>query len=67
MELCFFFNVDVGIVALTTTDLLSQKTLHGLSNGIPNILSLYVKASNISTQVCIATNSDPKVDDSTAL
>jgi hypothetical protein len=50
---------------LMTTDLLSQKTLAGPSIGMPNIHSLYRKDSNISTSMCMAINSDPKVDDST--
>ncbi len=40
MELCFFFSVELGIVALITTELLSQNTLAALSNGMPNIHNL---------------------------
>jgi len=40
IELCFFFKVEVGIVALVMTDLLSQKTFAGPSIGTPNIQSL---------------------------
>jgi hypothetical protein len=65
MELCFFFRVEVGIVELVTTDLLSQKKLAGPSMGIPSIHNIYRKASIISTQIHRAMNSDPKVDDST--
>jgi len=67
MELCFFLSVDVGTVALVTTDLLSQNTLAGPSIGMPIILSLYLIASNISTRMRMATNSDPNVDDSIVL
>jgi len=47
------------------TDLLSQKTFAGPSIGIPNVHNLYLIASNISTIICIAMNSEPKVEDST--
>jgi len=36
----FSDSVDVGMVELATTDLLSQKAFDGPSIGIPNILSL---------------------------
>ncbi len=62
MELCFRFKVESGTVLLVTTDWLSQNTLAGLSNGIPNIRSLYHNASIISTAILMATNSEPKVD-----
>ena len=65
MELCFFLRVEVGTVAFVTTDLLSQKTLAGPSIGIPNMRNLYLNASNISTIIRIAMNSEPKVEDST--
>jgi len=65
MELCFFFNVDVGMVELMTTELLSQNTLAGPSSGIPNIRNLYLMDSIRSTRILIATNSEPKVEDST--
>ena len=65
IALCFFLSGDVGIVALMTTELLSQKTLVGPSMGMPNILNVYLNASIISTQILIAINSEPKVDDST--
>jgi hypothetical protein len=55
----------VGTVEFVTTDLLSQNTLEGPSIGVPNILSLYLKASIISTAILSATNSELKVDDST--
>jgi hypothetical protein len=49
---------------LVTTDLLSQKTFVGPEMGTPNIYNLYRIASIISTAIHIATNSDPKVEDS---
>ena len=67
IELCFFFKVDVGTVALVTTDLLSQKTFAAPSIGTPNIRSLYLRDSSISTQIQSAMNSEPKVDASTVL
>jgi hypothetical protein len=57
--------VEVEIVELITTDLLSQKTLEGPSIGMPSILSLYCKDSSISTMICKAIISDPNVEDST--
>ncbi len=65
MELCFFFKVDVGIVALVTTDILSQNTLAGPSIGMPNIHSLYLNDSSISASILISMNSEPNVEDST--
>jgi len=67
IELCFFFNVDVGMVALVITDLLSPKIFAGQSMGIPNMRSLYRRASTISMQIRIAMNSEPKVDVSIVL
>ena len=65
MELCFFFSVEVGVVEIVTTDLLSQKTLPEVSIGAPNMQSLYGNDSIISTAILDAMNSEPKVDDST--
>jgi hypothetical protein len=67
MELCFFFSVDVGMLALVTTDLLSQNTFAGPSMGIRNIRNLYCSASSFPTHMRNATNSDPNVEDSTVL
>jgi hypothetical protein len=67
IELCFLLNIEVGMVDLVTTDLLSQNTLLGPSIGIPSMRNLHRSASIISTPIRIATNSDPNVDDSTVL
>jgi hypothetical protein len=67
MELCFFFSVDVGMLTLVTTDLLSQKAFASPSMGILNIRNLYHNASVFSTHMHNATNSDPNVEDSTVL
>jgi hypothetical protein len=67
IALCFFFKIDVGIVASRMTESLSQNMLASPSSGIPHILSLYLKASIILTHICIAINSNPKVDVSTVL
>jgi len=53
------------MVELMTTELLSQNTLAGPVIGTPNIRSLYLRASIISTQICMAINSDPNVEVST--
>jgi hypothetical protein len=45
--------------------LIVTKTLAGPSIGTPNILNLYLKPMINSTAVLNATNSLPKVDDST--
>jgi len=58
-------SVDSNLVALLTTDILSQKPFVGPIIGIPIILSLYRKASFISISICSAKNSKPKVDAST--
>ena len=58
-------SVDSNLVALLTTDILSQKPFVGPIIGIPIILSLYRKASFISIPICSAKNSKPKVDAST--
>jgi len=65
MELCFFFNCDVGVVELVMTDLLSQNTLVLELTGVPSIRSLYLKLSIISTAVFNTTNSEPNVEVST--
>ena len=61
MLVCFFFNVESGIVMFLNTALLSQKTFIEPSMGMPNILSLYCNASICSTAVFMAMNSLPKV------
>ena len=67
IALCFFLSVDVGMVELATTDLLTQKAYDGPSIGIPNILSLQRNDSSISARLFIAANSGMKVEDSTVL
>jgi len=62
-----FFSVDVGMLALVTTDLLSQNTFASPSMGILNIRNLYRNASSFSTHMHNATNSDPNIEDSTVL
>jgi hypothetical protein len=54
-------------VALVMIDLLSLKIFAGPSIGMPNIRSLYLRASTISTQILMAINSAPNVDVSTVL
>jgi hypothetical protein len=49
------------------TYLLSPNTFAGPLIGMPNILSLYLNASIISTQMHVAANSDLNVDVSTVL
>ncbi len=66
-SIVFFFNVEIGVDTFVTTNLFSQKTLHGPFIGMPNILSLYWSVSNILMYISIAINSDPKVEDSTVL
>jgi hypothetical protein len=65
MALCFFMRVDSGMLAFFTTPRLSQKTLAGPSIGIPNICSLYRRATMSSLQIRKATNSLPNVAAST--
>ncbi len=65
MALCFFFNVDSGLVQFATTPPLSQYMLAGPSMGMPNIRSLYRRLSTSSTAIRAAINSDPKVEVST--
>jgi hypothetical protein len=57
--------MDVGIVALLTTELLSTKTFAGLSRGTPIILSLQRRVLISSVPTLKATNSEPNVDVST--
>jgi hypothetical protein len=65
MALCFFMRIDSGMLAFFTTPRLSQKTLAGPSIGIPNIHSLYSRATMSSLQIRNATNSLPNVAAST--
>jgi hypothetical protein len=57
--------MEVGVVEFVTTDSLLQNTFTGPSIGTPNIRSLYLRDSIISTAIFIAMNCEPKVDDST--
>jgi hypothetical protein len=59
----FFFNVELGIVALVMTDLLSQKTWVGPSIGMLNIHNVYLRDSTISTSMHIGTNFEPNMED----
>jgi hypothetical protein len=56
---------DSGIVVFFTTPLSSQYTLAGPSIGTSNIRSLYRNATSISFAAGSATNSLPKLEDST--
>jgi len=58
-----FFNVEVGVVALMTTDWLSTKTLVASSLGMPNMHNVYLNASINLIAIHDATNSAPNVDD----
>ena len=58
-------SIDSGIVIFYTTPLLSQNTLAGPSIGTPNIQSLYCNATSMSFAAQSATNSLPKLEDST--
>jgi len=62
IALCFFLRVEAGCVAFLTTEELSQKVLTGPLMGTPNMHNLYHKLSNNSTAMCIAINSNPKVE-----
>ena len=53
------------MLALVTTDLLSQKMSAAPSMGTPNIRNLYCSDSIISVAIRNAINSDPKLEDST--
>lgn len=61
-----FLNIDSGTEESSTTTLLSQKTLQGPCIPTPIISNfLYFKPSIITIAIRVATNSEPKVDDST--
>jgi len=64
IALCFFDNVDSGMLVFCTTPLLSEKTLLGPESGIPKHLSLILRAEIKSLAIRIATNSEPYVLDS---
>ena len=59
MELCFFFNMEEGMVELITMLWLSQNKLAGPTKGIPSILRSLRRAIIISVAILIAMNSDP--------
>ena len=61
MLLCFFFNVDSGIVVFLNTASLSQNAFIGPSMGIPNMHNLLHTASMCSTAILMAINSLPNV------
>ena len=65
IALCFLLMVDDGTVLFVITLILSAKTFVAPVMGMPNILSLYLIESFMSTACLIATNSLLKVDDST--
>ena len=65
MDKCFLLKADSGLWALLTTLLLSHMISVGPLTGIPNIHSLKHRASTALRQVCMAMNSDPKVEVST--
>ena len=67
IELCYFSNVDSGIIAFLTALSLSQKPLVGPRIGIPNMRSLYCSPSFISVAILSAMNFEPKVEDSIVL
>jgi len=65
IELCFFVNLDSGILAFLNTASLSMNTLQGPSIGIPKLISLRRSAINRSRAILSAVDSDPYVADST--
>ena len=56
IELLFFRNVDSGIYVLWITDILSPYLSDGHDNGIPIILSLYIKPRNFPIPISMVTN-----------
>jgi len=62
IDKCLRFNVDSECVVFFTADSLSHMILVGPSKGMPNIRSLYLKASTWSMATFRAMNSDPKVE-----
>ena len=64
-DLLFFLSVEYGRLAFVTTDWLSQYTKVGSSTGMPIIQILYRRPLMYSQNCFRATNSDPKLFDST--
>ena len=67
MLVCFFLSVESGIDAFLKTNSLSQNTSIGPSIRMPNMRSLYLKASTCPTAILIAMNSLPNVLASTVV
>src|SRR5687767_4238648 len=65
ITLCFFFDIEDGIVVFNTTLILSPIIKDVFSCAIPSILSLYLTSTTISVPILAATNSHPYDDDST--
>ena len=61
----FFLSIDSGTVVFASTDWLSPWMCDGPSQGIPIILSLYLKPLRYSQHCFIAMNSEPRDEDST--
>ena len=55
----FFDRVDVGILALSTTDLLSPNMQLLDLTGTPRYISVYLRSMIWSVVILAATNSDP--------